>query len=759
MNWLPYLLVALGACATPPSSSISRPDVPSVTSDPCDAPEICDGVDNNCDGQIDEGLTGRWYLDEDGDEVGGAEIYEGCHKPAGYAVETGDCDDNNAAVYPLAVEVCDGFDNNCDGVNDLDAVDLVDWHPDEDGDGVGDSDFAETGCNGPLGWVSMGGDCDDTDPLVYDGAPEACNQQDDNCDGLISDDEFDWDFDTYPACAGDCDENDIDVHPGAVELVYDGVDNDCDLGTLDDDLDADGFGHLDDCDDQDPAVNPGNAPPAFFVDVTQAAGLYQTGWDQSQHVAVCGYEILAGGVAAADYDADGYVDLFVPVLYDADQLYRNQGDGTFVDVAATAGLDHDGATTTGVWLDLEGDGDLDLYILDIGTAPARLYVNDGTGVFTEEAQVRGVDIGLPPVGCSYHYGVSAADVDGDGDIDLHTSQWQIHPDFVGDRSRFFINDGSGFFSDGTAASGVDLHDRAAFTANFGDFDRDGILDLAVSADWEESGLYMGLGGGIFDEVTQAAGVGTDENGMGGDLADFDQDGDLDWFVTAIYDDRPCGGSWGCTGNRLYVNDGSGVFTDGTTAAGVREGSWGWGAAFLDFDNDGDLDLAETNGFPADDYFVGDSVRLWVNDGNGVFDDRACDSQIDLAADGRALIPIDYDNDGDLDIFTTVNGAPPHLYENVNSGGTWLRVLLDDGVQPGNPNAIGAIIEVEAANGGTIRRRDVHANSNFSGTRPAEVHFGLGGHVGPLFEVRVTWPDGIQSAHINVGVDQIITLSR
>jgi len=758
MKCLPVLL-ALVACSNPPEASRSRADVPTVVTDPCGEFEICDGIDNDCDGEVDEGLVGTWYADEDGDGIGGDAVVRGCNQPFGYSEQTGDCDDGNSGSHPLADEICDGEDNDCDGVTDVDSVDEIAFHPDVDGDGFGDPGITEIGCTSPPGWVATTGDCDDLDPVVHPDAAEACNQLDDNCDGLVPDDEFDWDFDGFNGCGGDCDDTDIEVAPGQFEQVYDGVDNDCDPLTLDDDLDGDGYGHADDCDDTDPAINPDNAPPITFVDVTVAAGLFATQWEPSLYPGLCGYEIIAGGVAAADYNGDGYVDLYLPVLYDKDRLYQNQGDGTFVDVAVASGIDHDGAPTSGVWIDIEGDGDLDLYTVEIGIAPARLYVNDGAGFFAEEAVPRGVDMGLPPVGCAYNYSVSAADADGDGDVDLFTNQWQIHRDFLGDRNRLMINDGAGFFTDGTAAAGIVMADRAAFSSSFGDVDGDGILDIAVAADWGESGLWMGRGGGLYVEETLSRGVGYDENGMGSDLADFDQDGDLDWFVTAIYDDRPCGPSWGCLGNWLYVNDGNGVFHDGTQQAGLQDGSWAWGAAFLDVDNDGDLDVAHTNGFPSDPQFVDAPLRLFLNDGAGHFEDGACAAQLDLHADGRALIPIDFDNDGDLDIFTTVNGQSPRLFENVSTVGSWLRVVLDDGLAPGNQSALGAIVEIEAIAGGVVRRRDVHANNNFSATRPAEVHFGFGAHAGPLYEVRVTWPDGAQTTHAGVAIDQIITLSR
>ena len=195
------------------------------------------------------------------------------------------------------------------------------------------------------------------------------------------------------------------------------------------------------------------------------------------------------------------------------------------------------------------------------------------------------------------------------------------------------------------------------------------------------------------------------------------------------------------------------------AAGVRDGSWGWGAAFLDVDNDGDQDIVQQNGFPTDDHFVDVPMRLFVNDGTGVYTDRACDASLDQGDQGRAVVPFDFDNDGDLDLLSTVNASAPRLLENTGAPGTWARIGLSDGLAPGNRLGIGSFIEVEAVQGGVIRRRDIHLNSNFSGVRVPEAHFGFGGHVGPLYEVRVTWPDGAQTLHTDVDTNQILVLSR
>ncbi len=205
-----------------------------------DATEVCDGVDNDCDGSVDgpdavDALD--WFADADGDTYGDPAAWmPACDQPPAYVADATDCDDNDASNYPGNPEVCDGLDNDCYGI-------VPTWESVGDGDGV---------------FVCQG-DCDDADATTYDGAPELCDQIDNDCDGLVDEDvDEDIDADGYNACQGDCDNNDPNIYPGAPE-VCDGVDTDCD-GVLPDeeaDLDGDGWAECDgDCDDTEAAANP-----------------------------------------------------------------------------------------------------------------------------------------------------------------------------------------------------------------------------------------------------------------------------------------------------------------------------------------------------------------------------------------------------------------------------------------------------------------------------------------------------------------------
>ena len=328
--------------------------------------------------------------------------------------------------------------------------------------------------------------------------------------------------------------------------------------------------------------HPGNAP---------GAGLFRT-----------------GGAAAGDFDNDGWVDLFVTRLNARPLLYRNLGNGTFQDVAVAAGFTASLPANGPAWGDIDNDGDKDLYVTSSGGTRFYLYVNNGNGTFTEQAVARGAAIaGVFRYGQSVTFG----DYDGDGYLDIHTNDWGN--DISVSTSRLLRNLGAanpGHFEDVTAAAGLDVFRPSHFadgstdsnayrySSTFTDLDRDGHPDLAIAADFQTSQIFWNNGDGTFTDGTAAAGVGTDEDGMGSAIGDFDGDGRLDWFVSALVDVP--GGFPDHSGNRLFRNNGDRTFADQTDLAGVRDSGWSWGTTFLDHDNDRDLDLFVTNGWDTDD---------------------------------------------------------------------------------------------------------------------------------------------------------------
>ncbi len=486
----------------------------------------------------------------------------------------------------------------------------------------------------------------------------------------------------------------------------------------------------------------------------------------------CFPERMSGGAAAADYDNDGYVDLYVTRLDAPDILFRNRGDGRFEDVTAHVGLgEFDLQSNGAAWLDIDNDGDMDLYLTTIGERRFYLFVNDGTGRFTEEALVRGAAIAsdYPHSGFS----VAVGDYDLDGWLDLHVTEWgtaSLIPSGSPAYSRLLRNRGKtdpGHFEDVTAVAGVALDDVRsqseesaaalgigqaskgpfAFASAFTDLDLDGWPDLAIVSDYGHTRLFWNNGDGTFTDGTISALVGSDKSGMGSAFGDFDSDGDLDWFVSSIFaaDDR-CASTLECdprdaTGNRLYLNEGDRLFSDATDSVGVRNGGWGWGAVFLDYDNDGDLDLMMVNGMHHSDDTAQsalDYARFWVNSGTGPLRESARDVGLTHRDAGKGVLTFDYDRDGDLDLFIVNNGGAPRLYR--NDGGNvsaWIRVRLVGSET--NSSGIGATVLLTPVLGGPTQMREVGVGGHFLGQSEVTAHFGLGADLAAVDRITVTWP--------------------
>jgi hypothetical protein len=488
----------------------------------------------------------------------------------------------------------------------------------------------------------------------------------------------------------------------------------------------------------------------------------------------CAPESNGGGATAGDANGDGWVDLFVTRMHDTDILFCNDGDGTFTDCTAGTGLgDAVRGSNGAAFADVDNDGDQDLYVLGIGDAAFYLFINDGTGKFTEEAAARGVAIddhqSLARSGTSVAFG----DYDRDGYLDMYTTEWRqapMVPYATRSHSRLLRNRGRlfpGYFEDVTIAAEVVLEEGAAqnegyshgFSAAFSDLDGDGWPDLAVAADYTTSRLYWNDGDGTFTDGTVPSGVGTDANGMGSTFGDVDGDGDLDWFVTSILAPGYDGSGAGLgSGNRLYINEGNRSFSDGTDAYGVRNGDWGWGTAFFDYDLDADLDLVMTNGYIySPSPFEFDRMRLWRNDGGGLMSEVGVAEGVDDTGQGRGLVTFDYDADGDLDIFVVNNESTPVLLRNDDaSGNAWLEVVVH-GQGNINRDGIGTYVRVTSVDGGDTQLRQIGTVSHYLGNSQRFAHFGLGNFAGPIHEVEIEWPNGAVETLSNVAVNQVISL--
>ncbi len=518
-----------------------------------------------------------------------------------------------------------------------------------------------------------------------------------------------------------------------------------------------------------------------FVDVTEAAGLTYTQHEPRRGEnciftdavgPFCEPERMSGGAAVGDIDQDGDLDLYVTRLDRPDLLFRNRGDGTFEDATAEAGLDQLNVQSNGaLFSDLDNDGDQDLYVTVLGRAGDApnnrhyLLINDGQGRFTEEAARRGAAVRSPRE--HRMYSASVGDYDRDGWLDIHTNEWTMK---ARSHTRLLRNLGPeapGHFADVTRLAGVNLDGVWAFASTFTDLDDDGWLDLAVAADFGTSRLYWNNGDGTFRDGTAEAGVGTDENGMGSTFGDYDGDGDLDWFVTSIDDPvdtcqtEDC--NWGISGNRLYRNEGERRFSDATDEAGVRNGFWGWGAAFFDCDNDGDLDLVMTNGarFPDHDMelaFNNDPIRLWENDGTGVMTEVSAEVGLTDTGSGKGLLVFDYDNDGDLDLFIVNNADVPRLYR--NDGGNanqWLRVRAIGTTS--NRDGIGVKVIVQTTLEAPAQVREIGTSTHFLGQSERVAHFGLGAHDAPLAKVSIAWPGGHMQVFQDLPTNSTITITE
>ena len=501
-----------------------------------------------------------------------------------------------------------------------------------------------------------------------------------------------------------------------------------------------------------------------FTEVAPATGI-----DHVQHVArqspdclfgngtFCEPERMTGGVAVGDYDGDGRDDLYFTVLDGRDRLYRNLGRGAFEE--ALPGFAGDGATNGATWVDVDRDGDLDLYLTSLATHRYALWINDG-GRFTEEAAERGA--ALPSPQPHFGWSIAAGDYDRDGWVDLVVGEWFAAFVILGEEvllSHVAVLRNRGAEAPGHFELAHDADDLGlwalsndgvwAFSPSLDDLDGDGWPDLLLASDFNTSRLYWNDAEGGFVDGTVAAGVGTDENGMGSTVADFDGDGRLDWFVTSIWDpantcdmDR-CG--WEHDGNRLYRNLGNRRFEDATDALGVRRGFWGWGAVFFDPDNDGDLDLVMTNGvdFPGarqDAPFHDDPMRFWENDRGDMVEKSRAVGLLDTGS-GKGVATLDYDQDGDLDLVITRNATTPLLYRNDSENeNAWFRLRAVGGAS--NLEGLGARVRVQPSRGGPEQLRVVGAQSYFLGQSERVAHFGLGPDV-DLVDVRVWWPTGVE----------------
>ena len=419
---------------------------------------------------------------------------------------------------------------------------------------------------------------------------------------------------------------------------------------------------------------------------------------------------LACGPVFADIDADGKPDLVVPSVHGAPEQVGQP-------------------------------------VVDIPAAYTRVFLNLGNHRFAMHPANAGFDSPAPA------YGMAFADLDGDGDLDAVATRWRFNP-----APLVWVNQ-QGTFVDATiqwlGPAADDLF-RYGFTPTLADFDADGRPDLALAGDFGNSRIFRNLDGISFVDRTDPAVV-TDENGMGGAVGDVDGDGRLDWLVTSIWDpDGIPEANWGTTGNRLYLQGPDFSFTDATEQAGVREGYWGWGACLEDFDNDGDLDAFHVNGFPAPEAgeFHDDPARMFLNDGSGRFTEVSAALGVDHPGQGRGVLCFDLERDGDVDIIIINNEAPPVVLQNqLEDGRGWLSIRLEHTA----PNTAGIGARIEVTGPERLHVREIRAGGAFVANGPAEAHFGFGDGVESISTLEVRWPSGGRTAMGATPINRRLTI--
>ncbi|MFN0244428.1 MAG: CRTAC1 family protein [Planctomycetota bacterium] len=527
----------------------------------------------------------------------------------------------------------------------------------------------------------------------------------------------------------------------------------------------------------------------LFRDGTRAAGLsfvHMEGPDEQLDIR----PTMGPGAAWGDVDGDGWVDLFLVQGGGRDGsrtpksvLYKNRGDGTFRDVTRASGLDVEGRGMGALFVDVDGDADLDLFVAMYGRN--RLLLNDGGGRF--HSARADLDLG----GDRWHAAVCAADYDTDGDLDLYVTSYLRYDEsalppaeelgryqredpvamlpfaFRGETKSLLRNDSQGgevAFTDVAVALGLDDPEGRGMQAVFWDFDRDADLDLYLANDVSPNRLWRNEGGGKFKDVSFGTGMDDPRGCMGLAAGDVDGDGDEDMLVT----------NWQVEANALYVNNlvshqsarhHVASFRDAAISAGLAQLSVGvtkWGCELFDADLDGDLDLFYANGYTSPDYestgiCVGQPSHYFENDGEGKFrvaNERAGPA-VALPLASRGAIACDFDRDGDLDLVVTANNGRARLLVNEQkSGGAWLGVRLNGARR--NPFAIGAEVTLRA--GERTWRRALRAGTSYLCGNAPELHFGLG-DVRTIDACTVRWPDGTESRHAIECVNTFVTLAE
>lgn len=530
-----------------------------------------------------------------------------------------------------------------------------------------------------------------------------------------------------------------------------------------------------------------------FVDVTDEAGIH------FQHSSGTRSSLLpedmGSGAGFADIDNDGDIDLYIvniphPFTQDASPnsktnvLYRNNGDGTFIDITHSAGVGDQGYGMGCVFADYDGDGSIDLYVTNYGANV--LYHNNGDGTFRDVTQTAGVGCELWSTGAAF------ADVDGDSDLDLYVCNYvtydlekleqmqeeslqsgkpvpsALNPHvFEPQDNVFYRNNGDGTFTDATAELGIAAPGGRSMQCLFSDFDNDNDLDLYVANDTSVNYVYRNAGDGTFTDVSDESWAADFRGSMGLSAGDYDGDADVDLFMShwvdeenALYRNLLVESSSQNPPTRAHIRFVDESYSAMLAEVGIKQ--IGWGTALFDYDNDGNLDIFVTNGstfqeLKNPEVLIPQVDALFHNNGDGTFSDVSAITGITALPTrvGRGATFGDYDNDGDVDILIVNNHAAPTLLR--NEGGNrnnWLHVeLIGTDL---NRNAIGAKIQLKTSDRTQIR--EIYAGESYMSANSLIVEFGVG-NATQVETLQVTWLNGKTQARHNIPTNQRVRMTQ
>lgn len=472
---------------------------------------------------------------------------------------------------------------------------------------------------------------------------------------------------------------------------------------------------------------------------------------------------FGAGVSAVDFDNDGDIDIFLPQAYDfPNELYLNNGDGTFTEIGAAAGVNSLKESRAAIWFDYDGDGWLDLFVANDCDAPEGqitpdpntvrnlLYRNQGDRTFVELAASAGIQLMPLPETSQVIGGLAAADIDNDNDIDLYVSCWD-------NANALYVNNGLGGFTESSLSAGV-IEPGTTWAPMFLDADRDGWMDLLLNFDFGPNRLYRNQHTGTFTNIAFQVGFSNASfNEMGMSLGDVDNDGDVDVVASNI--EQPYANPKFLLKYTVlminHIDSGTLSFTENAVSAGVARTGWGWGCTLFDCNNDGWLDLSVTNGFNESGDYATDPSRFFLNVGGGQFVEMSTAVGFASTLQGRGLVALDYDDDGDLDLYETSYGEKGQLFRNDTTvAGHFLKLRVRQSGK--NRFAVGAEVTVIA--GGQTQTRVVSAGSSFLSQEPYELFFGLGASMSAT-SVTVRWPGGVTDAYGPVEGDRRARIVR